>query len=48
MRVFHYSSVDSEDVKDGAARKEVRWLITEKLEAINFVMRLFEIAPKRR
>ncbi len=46
MRVFHYSSVKAEDAEGGAAKTKVRWLITDKLGAPNFVMRLFEMTAR--
>jgi len=45
MRVFHYTSVKADDAEGGATKTKVRWLITEKLGAPNFAMRLFEMAP---
>jgi len=45
MRVFHYSSIRADDAEGGAVKTKVRWLITEKLGAPTFAMRLFEIAP---
>jgi quercetin dioxygenase-like cupin family protein len=45
-KVFHYGTVNLEDViMDGASKTKVRWLITEKMGANNFAMRVFEIEP---
>ena len=46
MRVFKYSDVEAERVKEeGASRVLVRWLIDKRIGAENFAMRLFEIKP---
>ena len=45
MKIFRYDSVKTEDVQSGAVKTRVRWLITEKLGAPNFAMRVFEIDP---
>lgn len=45
MNIFRYDSVGAEDVESGAVKTKVRWLITKKLGAPNFAMRVFDIAP---
>ncbi len=45
MNIFRYDSVAAENVESGAVKTKVRWLITEKLGAPNFAMRVFDIAP---
>ena len=45
MNIFPYDSVKTEEVAGGAAKTKVRWLITEKMGAPNFDMRVFEIDP---
>ena len=43
-KVFPYHSIQSEPVIiEGASKVKVRWLITKKLGANNFAMRLFEV-----
>ncbi|MCD6445781.1 cupin domain-containing protein [Candidatus Bathyarchaeota archaeon] len=46
MKVFHYTSVKSEDAGEGSYKTEVRWLLTKDVGAENFAMRLFEIQPE--
>jgi quercetin dioxygenase-like cupin family protein len=45
MRVFDYSEVEAEKAEEGASNLTVRWLITRKIGAERFAMRLFEMAP---
>ena len=45
MKHVHYEDVPAEEVEQGAEGVNIRWLITEKDGAANFVMRHFEIAP---
>jgi len=45
MKHVHYAQVKAEEVEEGAEGVAIRWLITEKDGAANFVMRHFEIAP---
>lgn len=44
-KIFPYNSIAAEEVGSGAVKTKVRWLITEKLGAPNFAMRVFEIEP---
>lgn len=46
MEVRHYTEIPPETVEDGAKGVCIRWLITEKMGARNFVMRHFEIGPQ--
>ncbi len=45
MKHIHYSDVPAEAVEQDASGVSIRWLITEKDSAPNFVMRHFEITP---
>jgi quercetin dioxygenase-like cupin family protein len=45
VRAFPYRSVEPEDVGKGTSKLKVRWLITNKMGAKNFAMRLFEMEP---
>lgn len=45
MKHVNYADVPAEKVEQGAEGVTIRWLITEKDGAENFVMRHFEIAP---
>jgi quercetin dioxygenase-like cupin family protein len=45
MKLFHYDTVQAQDVEDGASKLKVRWLITKEVGAENFAMRLFEMEP---
>ena len=45
MKHFHYTDVPAETVEEGAKGVKIRWLITEKDGARDFVMRHFEIEP---
>jgi quercetin dioxygenase-like cupin family protein len=46
MKVIHSKDVILEDVNaEGASYTKIRWLISQKDDAPNFAMRLFEIAP---
>lgn len=45
MKHLHYADIPAEDVEQGAQGVKIRWLITERDDAPNFVMRHFEIAP---
>jgi len=45
MKHVNYSEVELEDVNiEGAVGAKIRWLISQKDEAPNFAMRMFEIA----
>lgn len=47
MKVFHYDTVQAETVTmEGASKVKVRWLITKKMGAENFAMRVFEVEPE--
>ena len=43
MEVFHYTDVEAKDAEEGASKLTVRWLITKKMGAENFAMRLLEM-----
>ncbi len=45
MKRVRFGEVASEEVEEGAEGVRIRWLITEKDGAENFIMRHFEIAP---
>ena len=45
MEIRNYKDVPAESVEEGTEGVKIRWLITEKSGATNFVMRHFEIAP---
>ena len=46
MKHMHYSDVQEEEVEmKGAEGVTIRWLISEKDNAPNFAMRLFEVKP---
>lgn len=45
LQIFHYGTVKQEKVSDGAKNVKIRWLITEKNGATNFMMRHFEMGP---
>jgi quercetin dioxygenase-like cupin family protein len=46
MKVVHSKDVILEDVNaEGASYTKIRWLISQKDDAPNFAMRLFELAP---
>jgi len=40
MKIFHYQDVEAKDAEEGASGLRVRWLITKKIGAENFAMRL--------
>lgn len=46
MKVSSYKDFPTETVGEGAKGVKIRWMITEKMGAKNFVMRHFEIAPE--
>ncbi|MDD4363998.1 MAG: cupin domain-containing protein [Atribacterota bacterium] len=47
MKVTDYHEVKLEDVEmEGAKNVKIRWLISDKDNAKNFAMRLFEIGPE--
>jgi quercetin dioxygenase-like cupin family protein len=46
MKVVHYQNVEAKEANEGASKLRVRWLITKKMGAPNFAMRLFEMEPK--
>ncbi|MEA1993095.1 MAG: cupin domain-containing protein [Euryarchaeota archaeon] len=46
MKKFRYSKVQKEQAEEGAVNTTVRWLITKKIGAENFAMRMFEIKKK--
>jgi quercetin dioxygenase-like cupin family protein len=43
MKIFPYTDVEPQDANSGAEKVKVRWLITKKMGAPNFAMRLFEV-----
>jgi quercetin dioxygenase-like cupin family protein len=45
MKIFPYDAVKAEDAGEGASKVTIRWLITKKMGAENFAMRLFEMEP---
>ena len=45
MKIFHYTSIEAEEVPSPAEGVKVRWLITEKTGAPNFAMRHFLVEP---
>lgn len=45
LKIFHYQSVEPKDAGEETSGLSVRWLITEKMGAENFAMRLFEMKP---
>lgn len=45
MKVINYRDVPAERVEEGAKGVKIRWILTEKDGARNFVMRHFEIEP---
>jgi len=46
MKITNFRNVEAEEVVDpGAKGVTIRWLISEKDGAPNFVMRLFEVEP---
>jgi len=46
MKIFNYESVPRDTEAEGAKGVHVRWLISEKIGAPNFAMRLFEVERK--
>ena len=47
MKLMHFNDVISEDVNvDGARDTKIRWLISEKENAPNFALRMFELEPE--
>lgn len=46
MKLVHYDEVELEDVDiEGAKDTKIRWLISQKDNAPNFAMRMFEVQP---
>jgi len=45
MEIRHYTQVEAEKVGEGAEGVSVRWVISEKMGAPNFAMRVFELEP---
>ena len=45
MKIFHYNTVKAKNAGEGASKVTIRWLITKKMGAENFAMRLFEMEP---
>ena len=45
MLIRNYSEVEAVDVEQGAKDVKIRWVITEKEGAPNFIMRVFEFLP---
>jgi quercetin dioxygenase-like cupin family protein len=45
MKIFPYNTVKAEDAGEGTSKVTIRWLITKKIGAKNFAMRLFEMEP---
>jgi quercetin dioxygenase-like cupin family protein len=44
MKILHYTAIPNEKVEmEGAEGVKIRWLISEKDDAKNFFMRMFEI-----
>ncbi len=43
MNIFNYQDVQADKAENGASKLKVRWLITKKIGAQNFAMRLFEM-----
>ena len=47
MKVVQFDKVELEDVNvEGAKNTKIRWLISQKDNAPNFAMRMFEVAPQ--
>ena len=46
MKIFHYDDIEAMDAEGGSSKVSVRWLITKKIGAENFAMRLFEVKPE--
>jgi len=45
MHIVNYNEVENKNVEEGALKTKIRWLITKKMGAKNFFMRLFEVEP---
>ncbi len=45
MKIFHFQDVEAKRAEKGALGLRVRWLITKKIGAENFAMRMFEMEP---
>jgi quercetin dioxygenase-like cupin family protein len=45
MKISSYQDVKALKAEEGAAKLNVRWLITKEMGAGNFAMRLFEVEP---
>ena len=46
MEIFSYKEVKAQKAEEDSKGLWIRWLITKKLGAENFAMRLFEMKPK--
>ena len=45
MKISNYQDVKALKAEEGAAKLNVRWLISKEMGAENFAMRLFEVEP---
>ena len=45
MKIFPYNTIKAKNAGEGASKVTIRWLITKKMGAENFAMRLFEMEP---
>ncbi|MCF7858045.1 MAG: cupin domain-containing protein [Candidatus Cloacimonetes bacterium] len=46
MKLEHYTKIPLEEVTmEGAKKAKIRWLISDKDDPPNFVMRMFEVEP---
>lgn len=47
MKIQHFADVPLEEVNvEGATKTKIRWLISQKDDAPNFALRMFEVEPK--
>jgi len=44
VKVFNYKEIEAVEAEEGSSKLKVRLLITKKMGATNFAMRLFEMA----
>jgi len=45
MNVFNYETINAKEVKGGASKVKIQWLITKEMGAKNFAMRIFTMEP---
>jgi quercetin dioxygenase-like cupin family protein len=46
MKKFNFQDVTKEELGKGCKGVSIRWLITDKIGAENFAMRMFEVEPE--